>query len=59
MDYEAINNISLADSQYLISTYENAPHDLLGQNLDGDLIRQKIKQLAIDHFYVIFKNGFD
>jgi len=58
-DYEAIQNIAPESSRYLVSTYENAPHDLLGEAVEGEIIRQKIKQLAIDHFYLIFKNGFD
>ena len=59
MDYELIANILPKNSQYLVSTYENAPHDLLGEEAEGDHIRQKIKQLAIERFYVIFKNDFE
>jgi len=58
-DYEAIQNIDINDSQYLISTYENAPHDLLGEEIEGEQIRQKIKQLAIEHFFLIYKNSFE
>jgi len=58
-DYETIQNIDINDSQYLISTYENAPHDLLGEETEGEQIRQKIKQLAIKHFFLIYKNSFE
>jgi hypothetical protein len=59
LSYESINAIDEENSQYLISTYEKAPHDLLGEADEGGIIRQRIKQLAIDHFYLIFKNGFE
>ena len=56
-DYENIMQIPAEQSQYLISTYQDGPHDLLGEDDEGPIIREKIKDLAIEHFYLIFKNG--
>ncbi len=58
-DYEFLNSIPLEDSKYIISTYENAPHNLLREEKAGQLIRDKIKKSAIDYFYLIFRNTFE